>query len=109
MVCYSLTNEPLPASAAALLNIVTNGDITLSNIRFTTVGLSEVRFDDMSANAVITGIADVSGYFTQSSELQVYTLDGRLFRTIRIQSGENPLKGLKAGVYMIGNRKVVVR
>ena len=109
VVCYSLTNEPLPASAAALLNIVANGDITLSDIRFTTVGLSEVCFDGMSANAVITDIADVSGSCTQALEQKVYTLDGRLCRTIRLHPRENPLKGLKAGVYLIGNRKVVVR
>lgn len=109
VVCYSLTNEPLPASAAALLNIVANGDITLSDIRFTTVGLSEVCFDGMSANAVITDIADVSGSCTQALEQKVYALDGRLCRTIRLHPRENPLKGLKAGVYLIGNRKVVVR
>ena len=45
----------------------------------------------------------------ESQQATIYSLDGRLCRTIRVQQGENPLNGLKAGVYMIGNRKVVVR
>jgi hypothetical protein len=105
VVCYSPTNNTFLANDAALLNIATNGNVTISNVRLTTADLREVRLDAVSGGT--TGITDVKGL--QNEELKVYSLDGRLCRTISKQSGENPLNGLKAGVYMIGNRKVVVR
>ena len=105
VVCYSPTNNTFLANDAALLNIATNGNVTISNVRLTTADLREVCLDAISGGT--TGITDVKGL--QGEELKVYSLDGRLCRTIRVQQGENPLNGLKAGVYMIGNRKVVVR
>ena len=107
VVCYSLTNSTFDGNGVALLNIATTGDMTISNIRLTTVGLNEVGFNDM--NATPTGIADASGLIHQTSELKIYSLDGRLCRIIRVQPGENPLNGLKAGIYLIGNRKVIVK
>ena len=106
VVVYSIANEPLPADGAGLLGITADSDISLSNIRFTTMGLSEVSFNNISSTA--TGIADAFG-ISQGTEQRIYTLDGRLCRTVSAQPGENPLKGLKAGIYMIGNRKVVVK
>lgn len=105
VVCYSPTNSTFVASDPALLNIATDDNVTISNVRLTTADLREVCLDAVSGGT--TGITDVKGL--QSEELKVYSLDGRLCRTIRVQQGENPLSGLKAGVYMIGNRKVVVR
>ena len=107
VVCYSLTNSAFTDNEAALLNITTNSDITISKIRLTTIGLSEIGFNDM--NATPTGIADASGLIHQTSELKIYSLDGRLRRNICVQPGENPLNGLKAGIYLIGNRKVIVK
>ena len=89
------------------MTIATNSDVAISNIRLTTVGLTELSVDDLSATT--TGIADASKLMGQTSGVKVCTLDGRLCRTIGSQTDENPLKGLKAGIYMIGNRKVVVR
>lgn len=105
VVCYSPTNNTFVANDAALLNIAADGNVTISNVRLTTSDLREVCLDAVSGGT--TGITDVKGL--QGEELKVYSLDGRLCRTIRVQQGENPLNGLKAGVYMIGNRKVVVR
>ena len=107
VVCYSPMNSTFTGNDAALLNISTTGDMAISNIRLTTANLSEVIPADMRATT--TGISEMTGVIHQSSELKIYTLDGRLCRTISVQPGENPLKGLKAGIYMIGNRKVVVR
>lgn len=107
IICYSPTNSTFEANEAALLNISTTSEMTISNIRLTTVDLSEVSLDGISAGT--TGITDVKSFFSQDEELKVYTLDGRLCRIISKQSGENPLQGLKAGIYMIGNRKIVVR
>lgn len=105
VVCYSPTNNTFVANDAALLNIAADGNVTISNVRLTTSDLREVCLDAVSGGT--TGITDVKGL--QGEELKVYSLDGHLCRTIRVQQGENPLNGLKAGVYMIGNRKVVVR
>jgi hypothetical protein len=105
VVCYSATNNTFVASDPALLNIATDDNVTISNVRLTTADLREVCLDAVSGGT--TGITDVKGL--QSEELKVYTLDGRLCRVISRQYGENPLNGLKPGVYMIGNRKVVVR
>ena len=105
VVCYSLSNSTFSGNESSLLRISTNGDITINNIRLTTNSLSELIIDDMSATT--TGIVD--GLVHQTSEIKVYTLDGRLCRIISAQSGENPFKGLKAGVYMIDNRKVILR
>ena len=105
VVCYSPTNSTFEANDAGLLNISTTGDVTISNVRLTTADFSEVRLDAVSGGT--TGITDVKEL--QGDELKVYSLDGRLCRTISVQQGENTLNGLKPGVYMIGNRKVVVR
>ena len=59
-------------------------------------------------NAATTDIADIMR-LNQTSEIKVYTLDGRLCRVISAGFGENPLSGLKPGVYMIGNRKVILK
>ncbi len=107
VVCYSPTNNTFVANDAALLNISTTGDVSISNVRLTTADLREVSIDAVSGGT--TGITDVKGFASQNEELKVYSLDGRLCRIISKQAGENPLNGLKAGIYMIGNRKVVVR
>ena len=107
VVCYSPTNSPFAADGNVILDITTTEDIAISNVRLTTVGISEVIINDMSATT--TGIADAWELIQQASELKVYTLDGRLCRTISVQPGENSFKGLNAGIYTIGNRKVVVR
>ena len=105
VICYSLSNSTFDGKESSLIRFSTTGDITLSDIRLTTYGFNEVYYDDMSATT--TGIAD--SFIHQSSEFKVYSLDGRLCRIISVHSGENPLQGLKPGIYMIGNRKVVVK
>lgn len=105
VICYSPTNSTFEGNEAGLLNISTIGDVTISNVRLTTADLNEVSLDAVSGGT--TGITD--RLVNQNEELKVYSLDGRLCRTIHVQQGENPLNGLKPGVYMIGNRKVVVR
>ena len=105
VICYSPTNSTFEANEAGLLNISTTGGVSISNIRLTTADLNEVSLDAVTGET--TGITDVKGL--QNEELKVYTLDGRLCRVISKQYGENPMGGLKPGVYMIGNRKIVIR
>ncbi|MBQ5415558.1 MAG: hypothetical protein IIU22_05235, partial [Firmicutes bacterium] len=42
VVCYSPTNNTFVANDAALLNITTDGNVTISNVRLTTADLNEV-------------------------------------------------------------------
>lgn len=105
VVCYSPTNSTFEGNEAGLLDISTTGDVTISNVRLTTADLNEIRLDAVSGGT--TGIIDK--LVNQNEELKVYTLDGRLCRVINKLSGESPMDGLKPGIYMIGNRKVVVR
>ena len=107
VICYSPTNSTFTNDNDALLKIASSSDVVLSDIRLTTAALDEIFVSKMSAST--TGIADVSDVISQSSELKVYTLDGRLCRVISKESGVNPLHGLKAGIYMIGNRKVILK
>ena len=105
MVCYSPTNEPFAESVTDLLRIALASDMAISNIRFTTAGLDEVRFADMVATP--TGIVNVTDSLV--FDLKVYTLDGRLYRIVHVRPGENPLKDLQPGIYVINNQKYIVR
>ena len=105
VVCYSPTNEPFAKDLTGLLTILTEGDMAISNIRFTTAGLDEVRFGDMSAT--LTSIVNVADL--KSTYVKVYTLDGRLYRMVHVRPDENPLNDLQPGIYVINNQKYIVR
>ena len=105
VVCYSPTNETFPEDLTDLLTIATEYDMTISNIRFTTAGLDEVRFDDLGATP--TAIASVTGHKTTG--IKVYTLGGQLYRVVPAILGENPLKDLQPGIYLINDRKYIVK
>jgi len=106
IVCYSLSNSTFTGNGSALLDIQTAGDVAISNARFTTTGFSEVSFDDMSG--ATTDISEGFGITSTTSGIKVFTLDGRQCRINKLYD-DNPLNGLKAGIYMIGNRKVILR
>jgi len=105
VICYSLSNSAFAADASSLLTIATNSDVDISDIRLTTTSFNELRIGNVSGET--TGIAD--RLFGQNTEVKVYSLDGRLLRIISEKTGENPLQGLQPGIYMIGNRKVIVK
>lgn len=105
VICYSPSNSTFIADASSLLTIATNSGVDISNIRLTTASFNELRIGNVSAET--TGIAD--RLFGQNTEVKVYSLDGRLLRIISEKTGENPLQGLQPGIYMIGNRKVIVK
>ena len=105
VVCYSPVNETFPKGLTDLLTFATESDMSISDIRFTTEGLDEVRFDDM--NATPTSIASVTDL--KAADIRVHTLDGQLCRIVRAKSGENPLKDLQPGIYLINDRKYIVR
>ena len=105
VICYSPSNSTFAADASSLLTIATNSDVDISDIRLTTTSFNELRIGNVSGET--TGIAD--RLFVQNTEVKVYSLDGRLCRIISEKTGENPLQGLQPGIYMIGNRKVIVK
>ena len=105
VVCYSPSNDTFQKGLTDLLTFASEGDMTISNIRFTTASLDEVRFADMGATP--TAIANVTDI--KATDIKVYTLGGQLYRTVHAKPGENPLKGLKPGIYLINERKYIVK
>jgi hypothetical protein len=120
VVCYSPTNSSFAGEETALLNISTIGDIAISNIRLTTTGLTELR--PSFSDGMSTGIASVEQGIQVSVQcntlritsdcdttLRLYSLGGSVCRILNVHRGINSFDGLRAGVYMIGNRKVILR
>jgi len=120
VVCYSPTNSSFSRDEATLLTLNTEGIIAVSDIRLTTAG-----FDELRPAALIgtpTGIANVGQGMKISVEgqtlrinsecdttLRLLSLDGRVFRTLHVRKGVNSFDGLRSGIYMIGNQKVILR
>ena len=119
VVCYSLSNSTFADDGAALLNILTSGDIIINDIRLTTVGLDERRIASISGMS--TGIANIeqgmqmimngsalritSDYDTT---LRLLTMDGSLFRILHVRKGENIFSDLPTGIYMINHKKIII-
>jgi len=125
VVCYSPTNSTFISSQTSswknsLLSICTTGEMVISNVRLTTIGFDEqcpaVRVK------TVTDIASVSKDVQMSIQgqtlsitsdrdvtLQIYSLDGRIYRNLHVRRGQNSFDGLQKGVYMINNQKVVLR
>ena len=105
---------------APLLNMSVTGDVSVSSVLLTTAGLTGLRAtvsDDQS-----TGIASMNQGLQMSVQgrtlqivadrdvtLRLYTTGGGVYRVLNVHSGVNTFEGLKAGVYMIGNRKMIIR
>ena len=120
VVCYSPTNSTFVQDHAALLAIITTGGITVSGIRLTTSGLNELRPADLSS--MPTGIASmgqgmqvsVQGHTLHISSdcdttLRLLTVGGNVYRILNVRQGVNSFDGLRAGIYMIENKKIIIR
>lgn len=120
VVCYSPTNSKFSANGAALLTFGTQGNASISNIRLTTAGLDELCPADIVSTP--TGIAGVSremeisvqdGRLCINSDREVtlplYALDGRVSRKLYVKKGANRFDGLRNGIYMINNKKIILR
>ncbi len=120
VICYSPTNSTFVANDADLLDISTTGDIAISDIRLTTNGFDELRSADLVGTA--TGIANVEQNMSISVQgrtlsitserettLPLYSIDGRIYRNLHLRRGQNTFDGLSAGIYMINNRKVILK
>ena len=120
VVCYSPTNSSFANDETALLKISANGDVVIRNIRLTTTGLTELR--PSAFEGKLTGITSVENemqvsvqghtlQITSDSDttLRLYSLGGSVSRILNIHRGVNNFDGLRTGVYMIGNRKVILK
>ena len=120
VVCYSLSNSTFADDEAPLLNMSVTGDVSVSSVLLTTAGLTGLRAtvsDDQS-----TGVASMNQGLQMSVlgrtlqivadrdvTLRLYTTGGSVYRVLNVHSGVNTFEGLKAGVYMIENRKMIIR
>lgn len=121
VICYSLTNDPFIASGSnELLSIGATGDISVSNIRFTTSRLDEVIFNNLYATptdvaSVQQGLLiDMDGDILnitsdKAATVYMYNLSGGVYRILDIQPGKNSFSGISTGVYLIDNRKLFVK
>ena len=120
VVCYSLSNSSFTDNGATLLNISTTGDMTISDVRLTTTAFEELN--PMLSGGTPTGIASLNQGLKMSvrgrtlqivadrdATVRLYTLSGSVYRVINVHRGVNTIEGLKAGVYMIENRKMIIR
>lgn len=51
---------------------------------------------------------DIVIYSSQPNSVKVFGMDGRLVRTICLESGENKISGLSKGIYFIQNKKFII-
>ena len=119
-MCYSPTNSIFTADEAPLLTLATKGNVSISNIRLTTTGLDELCPADLIVTP--TGIGSVcqgmkisvqGGTLCITSDheakLQIYSPDGRIVRRLNVRRGQNTFDGLHKGIYMINNKKIILR
>lgn len=121
VVCYSPSNSTfIPNSGASLLTINTERNVSLSDIRLTTAGFDELR--PVAIVSTPTGIASVEQGVKINAEggilriisdrdtnLRLYSLGGSAYRTLQVKKGVNSFDGLRAGLYMINNQKIILR
>ena len=120
-VCYSPTNSSFsPNKGDCLLTINTERTISLGDIRLTTAGFDELRPAPIIGTP--TDIASIEQGMKMNVEggklcinsdrdttLRLYSLGGSIFRTLQVRKGRNSFDGLRKGIYMINNQKVIVR
>ena len=121
VVCYSPTNSLFNSNKGdCLLTINTEHTISLGDIRLTTAGFNELR--PASIVGTPTDIASIEQGMKMNVEggklcinsdrdttLRLYSLGGSTYRTLQVRKVRNSFDGLRKGIYMINNQKVIVR
>ena len=100
VVIYSPENRPFVGKEGELLKMKTSGfgDVEIDNILFITESQAEKRFSPLHDGT--TGIQTIE----RSDAVDVYSLDGRLIR----KQTKN-IEGLNKGIYIINNKKLIVK
>lgn len=129
VVVYSDENKLFSGSDDVIVNIDANATsvieedacaIEIVNAYAVDNNNEEVRFDDVKiAFSQSTGMSDVYATFSvkggecikvtalEAQEVAVYSVDGRLVRKVRVNSGTTRI-ALPAGVYVVNGEKVLV-
>lgn len=120
VVCYSPTNSTFAADDTVLLTISTTGNIIVSDIRLTTLGLDELH--PAALVSMVTGIANLEQGMKmgvqgktlcitsdRDTTLRLLTIGGSVCRILHIHRGQNNFDGLRAGIYMINKQKIIIR
>ena len=129
VVVYSDDNTIISSSDDVIVNLDANATsvieedacaIEILNAYAVDSNNEEVRFDDVKiAFTQATGISDVYATFSvkggdcikvtalESQKIAVYSIDGRLVRKVRVKPGTTRIT-VPAGMYIVGNNKVLV-
>jgi hypothetical protein len=62
---------------------------------------------DLSLSSLGNGSLAIQS--SSDREIRVYSIDGRLERTLQLTAGENRIDGLHKGLYIIDNKKIMIR
>ena len=103
VLAYSMQNNTLMGNEGLLATLLLNdvdGEVVLTNIHVTDAQLADYALPDVSLS-MLTGISTL----TETTVLfDIYDLNGRLVRR-----NATSTKGLRRGIYMINNQKVVIK
>lgn len=120
VICYSLSNSTFDGNDSSLMRISTLGEVAISNIRLTTAWFDELCPSDFASQP--TGIASVEKGIQidiqegrliitsdQDTTVRLLTIGGNVYRILHLRKGQNSFEGLRAGIYLINNKKVISR
>lgn len=103
VIAYSPSNQPFDCAGGVLagltLNDYTGGEVTVSNVHFADSKAVDHQLPDVTL-AATTGINDI----VRDAPFNVYDINGRL-----LMQGITSTKRLPKGVYIINNKKVVIK
>lgn len=102
VIIYSLNNSTYAGNSGEFININVAGvgEFVIDNILFVTKGLAEKHFSMLGGN----GTTSMDIINADDVKNNIYTIDGRLVR-----SKANNTSGLKKGIYIINDKKHVVK
>ena len=101
VLIYGLDGKSFNGQEGELVNILTSsisGNVSIENIRFITNRKTVKEFASVDVTA--TGIETVS----KMAAADIYTVDGHLVR-----KQATTTDGLKKGIYIINNHKIIVK
>lgn len=120
VVCYSPQNSNFNTANNVLVSILAKGEISLSNIRFTTSSMDELHYGNLwSSTTGLPAMGKDFNFCVQGNtlcikseidtSLNLYNMNGSLYRTLDVQKGMNSYEGVRTGVYLINNLKFIIR